>query len=90
MKANEEESQHSKIRVGLIMSASALPSLAALSVVSGVINSLVEAIEEFKLSFKTSHQCPRCEKNESETEMVNIASGSKLTKNSSRERSATL
>ena len=42
-----------------------LPSLALLSVVSGVLNSLVEAIEEFKIQFKSYYKCPRCHKRKS-------------------------
>lgn len=39
----------------------ALPSLATLSLVSGVLSALVEAIEEFKVRFQAPHRSPRLE-----------------------------
>ena len=55
----------SKTSIWLVISTLSLPSLAALSVVSGVLNSLVEAIEEFRLQFKSYYKCPRCQKRKS-------------------------
>jgi len=51
--------------VWLVISALSIPSLALLSVVSGVLNSLVEAMEEFKIQFKSCYKCPRCQKRKS-------------------------
>ena len=62
---NSEDLPVSKTSLGLIISASALPSLAALSVVSGVLNSLVEALEEFRIQFNSYFKCPRCGKKKS-------------------------
>lgn len=45
-----QSSQNSRISILFIISASALPCLAGLSMVSGLLNSLVEAIEEFKIA----------------------------------------
>ena len=67
-----EESLNFKITLGLVISASALPGMLALSVVSGVLNSLVEALEEFKINSQVRHQCPRCEEDRFESEMVII------------------
>ena len=52
----------SKTSIWLVISTLSLPSLAALSVVSGVLNSLVEAIEEFKIQFNSCYKCPRWQK----------------------------
>lgn len=52
-----EESLNSKITLGLVISASALPGMAALSVVSGVLNSLVEALEELRINSQVRQQC---------------------------------
>ena len=82
-----EESLHSKITLGLVISASAVPSLAALSVVSGVLSALVEALEEFKINFKVRHQCTRREKERFESVMVNKVSKS-LAIHNTRARSA--
>jgi hypothetical protein len=83
-----EESLHSKITLGLVISASALPSMAALSVVSGVFNSLVEALEEFRNNSQVRQQCPRCEKDRFESEMVIIVITSpKITNKRSRSAS---
>ena len=49
----------------LVISALSLPSLALLSVVSGVLNSLVEAMEEFKIQFTYCYKCPKCHKRKS-------------------------
>ena len=49
----------------LVVTALSLPSLALLSLVSGVLNSLVEAIEEFKIQFKSCYKCPRCQEKKS-------------------------
>ena len=49
----------------LVISALSLPSLALLSVVSGVLNSLVEAMEEFKIQYKSCYKCHRCRKRKS-------------------------
>ena len=59
---NIEESHQT---LWLVVSALSLPSLALLSLVSGVLNSLVEAIEEFKIQFKSCYKCPRCKKEKS-------------------------
>lgn len=59
---NTEESHQT---LWLVVSALSLPSLALLSVVSGVLNSLVEAIEEFKIQCKSCYKCPRCQKKKS-------------------------
>ena len=69
-----EESIHSKIIVGLVISAYALPSLAALSLVAGVLSALVEALEEFEVNFKARHRGPRLEYDRIETVMVNVVS----------------
>ena len=68
-----EESIHSKIILGLVISASALPGMVALSVVSGVLNSLAEALEELRINSQARQQCPRREKDQFETVLVNIA-----------------
>ena len=88
MKADTEESLQYKISLGLIMSASALPSMVALSVVAGVINSLVEATEEFRTN--ALYRYPRCEVNRSKIKEVNIVIGCNSSKNNIRPRSATL
>ena len=62
---NSEDLPVSKTSLGLIISAAALPTLAALSVVSGVLNSLVEALEEFRIQFSFFYKCPKCGKNKS-------------------------
>ena len=67
-----EESIHSKIIIGLVISVSALPGMAALSVVSGVLNSLVEASEELRINFQVLQQRPRHEKDRLESETVTI------------------
>lgn len=59
---NTEESHQT---LWLVVSALSLPSLALLSLVSGVLNSLVEAIEEFKIQCKSCYKCPRCQKKKS-------------------------
>ena len=69
-----EESIHSKIILGLVISAYALPSLAALSLVAGVLSALVEALEEFEVNFKARHRGPRLEYDRIETVMVNVVS----------------
>lgn len=56
-----EESIQSKITLGLVISAYVLPSLATLSLVSGVLSALVEAIEEFKVRFQVRNRSPRLE-----------------------------
>ena len=53
--------QEPETTLWLCISALSLPSLALLSVVSGVLNSLVEAIEEFKIQVKSCYKCPRCQ-----------------------------
>ena len=69
-----EESIHSKIIIGLVISAYALPSLAALSLVAGVLSALVEALEEFEVNFKARYWGPRLEYDRIETVMVNVVS----------------
>ena len=59
------QSTESETTLWLLISAFSLPSLALLSVVSGVLNSLVEAIEEFKIQFKSCCKCPGCRKKKS-------------------------
>ena len=53
------------ISVWLILSVSALPGLAGLCVVSGVLNSLVEALEELRIQLNVCNKCPRCDKKKS-------------------------
>ena len=48
------------INLWLVISAMALPVLAGLSVVSGVLNSLVEALEEFRIQFNVRSKCSKC------------------------------
>ena len=48
-----------KIETWLIFSSLALPSVAGLCVVSGVLNSLVEALEELKIQFKCARRIRR-------------------------------
>ncbi|XP_078377569.1 potassium channel subfamily K member 15-like isoform X2 [Oculina patagonica] len=76
---NSEDLPVSKTSLGLIISASALPSLAALSVVSGVLNSLVEALEEFRIQIRSCFKCPGYQKRKSsklnEPPKENSASG---------------
>lgn len=48
-----------KIETWLIFSSLALPPLAGLCVVSGVLNSLVEALEELKIQFNARNKCAR-------------------------------
>ena len=54
-----------KINVWLTFSASALPGLAGLCVVSGVLNSLVEALEELRIQSNVCNKCPRYNKKKS-------------------------
>ena len=54
-----------KISVWLTFSASALPGLAGLCVVSGVLNSLVEALEELRIQLNVCNKCFRCDKKKS-------------------------
>ena len=82
-----EESLHSKITLGLVISASALPGMTALSVVSGVLNSVVEALEEFKTNSQVRRQCSRRVKDQLETVLVNIVCTSSTIHNT-RSRSA--
>ena len=51
-----------KINVWLIISGFALPTLAGLCVVSGVLNSLVEALEELRIQSNVCSKCSRCDK----------------------------
>ena len=60
-KASETSHPETDIRIGLVISALALPGLAGLCVVSGVLNSLVEALEEFRIQFNVRSKCARCE-----------------------------
>jgi len=82
-----EESLHSKITLGLVISASALPGMTTLSVVSGVLNSVVEALEEFKINSQVRRQCSRRVKDQLETVLVNIVCTSSTIHNT-RSRSA--
>jgi len=68
-----EESLNSKITLGLVIFASALPAMAALSVVSGVLNSLVEALEELRINSQVRQPWSRRRKDQFETALVNIA-----------------
>ena len=68
-----KESIQSKITLGLVISAYALPSLATLSLVSGVLSALVEAIEEFKVRFQVRHRSPRLENDRIEIVYMSIA-----------------
>lgn len=61
IKILKESDSGSKTSVWLILSAMALPSLAGLCMVSGVLNSLVEALEEFKIQFRVCENCSRYE-----------------------------
>lgn len=67
-----EESLHSKITLGLVISASALPGMTALSVVSGVLASVVEALEELRINSQDRQQCPGHENDRFESEPVII------------------
>lgn len=60
-----QETGESHTTLWFVISALSLPSLALLSVVSGVLNSLVEAMEEFKIQFKSCYKCRRCQKRKS-------------------------
>lgn len=62
------QSSNSKISLLIILSASAMPFLAGLCVVSGVLNSLVEAAEEFRIATKCKRKKPAKFKKESEKE----------------------
>ena len=81
-----EESIHSQVTLGLVISAYALPSLAALSLVAGVLSALVEALEEFEVNFKVRHRSPRLGYDRTEIVKVNVISSFHNT----RSRSATL
>jgi len=61
------ESSHpdTNINLWLILSTAALPGLAGLCVVSGVLNSLVEALEELKIQINVRSKCARCERKKS-------------------------
>lgn len=48
--------------IWIMIFALSLPSLATLSVVSGVLNSLVEAYDEFRIQLNACSRCPRCRK----------------------------
>lgn len=66
--------------IWFIISALCLPSLAALSVVSGLLNALVEALEEFRIQCNACCKCPRCKKIKStkfkrEPQKANFLSG---------------
>ena len=54
------KTSHRKVETWLILSSLALPSLAGLCVVSGVLTSLVEALEELKIQFNVRDKCARC------------------------------
>ena len=84
-----EESLHCKIILGLVISASALPCMAALSVVSRVLNSLVEALEDLRINSPVREQCPTHEKDRLESEMAIIVVPNPTTTNKiQRARSA--
>lgn len=57
-----KEDGNSLPRLWLILYSLSLPSLAALSVVSGLLNSLVEALDEFRIQFNACYKCRRCKK----------------------------
>ena len=61
-KAAETSDIDSHVNVWLMISALALPGLAGLCVVSAVLNSLVDALEELKIQFKVRNKCLRCER----------------------------
>ena len=62
------ESSESKISLLIVISASALPCLAALCMVSGLLNSLVEAVEEFRIATRCKKKKPANFKEEGEKE----------------------
>lgn len=85
------QNTESETTLWLLISAFSLPSLALLSVVSGLLNSLVEAIEEFKIQFKYCCKCPRCRKKKSmELEEPQNDSEENLTVHNERLRSASV
>ena len=64
-KASETAHPERDISFWLVLSAMALPGLAGLCVVSGVLNSLVEALEEFKIQLNVRSKCARCDRKKS-------------------------
>ncbi|XP_078377577.1 two pore potassium channel protein sup-9-like [Oculina patagonica] len=62
------QSSNSRISILIILSASAMPLLGGLCVVSGVLNSLVEAAEEFRIATRCKRKKPTKFKKESEKE----------------------
>ncbi|XP_020603095.1 potassium channel subfamily K member 15-like [Orbicella faveolata] len=84
-----EESLHSKITLGLVISASALPAMVALSVVSGVHNSVVEALEELRINSQDHQQCPGHENDRFEFEpVIIVVPNPTITNKNQRRRSA--
>ena len=84
-----EESLHSKIALGLVISASALPAMVALSVVSGVHNSVVEALEELRINSQDHQQCPGHENDRFEFEpVIIVVPNPTITNKNQRRRSA--
>jgi len=84
-----EESHHSKITFWFVMSASALAGMAALSVVSGVFNSVVEALEELGSKSHVRQQCPIRENDRFESEtVVIVVPNPTITSKIQRQRSA--
>ena len=59
-KAANTADTDTRVNLWIIISALALPGLAGLCVVSGVLNSLVEALEELKVNVR--NKCSRCER----------------------------
>lgn len=62
LEASNSLDAEANIDVWLILSALALPATAGLCVVSGVLNSLVEALEEFRNRLNFRNKCAKCER----------------------------
>ena len=54
--------ENKRVHLWLILSALALPGMAGLCVVSAVINSLVDALDELKIQIHVHSECLRCER----------------------------
>ena len=59
--ADKQSGIDNNIDLWIVVSILALPGLAGLCVVSGVLNSLVDALDELKIHFYVRKECVKCE-----------------------------
>ena len=61
-----KNAEDSAADIWILITALSLPGMATLCVVSGVVNSLVEAYNEFKIQCNVCSRCPACRRRKSE------------------------